>query len=418
MSYNSYEIESWKSIKESARYEVSNFGNFRNTKTKKIRRPGLNRDGGYRQITFNDDNGVVVCRSIHRLAATVWVPNPHNLPQVNHNDGNRLNNAAYNLEWCSQSTNIIHAYDNRLNKSANPLTMYDNDTHAVREFRSVKELSDFFGISPSNINPLLRCSDKYPIMGRYTVVMNDEEAMFYTPNSEDKGKIVYVYDITTDELTSYPSVRAAAYYTGIRSLGESLVKNDPIYRYGYHVSHTEELLPLTPGVFDAAAIEAEKVAYLSRPYKKLPEGYFAYDYLTKKEVAFATMDDMAAYLSIVDGSGLLVTKAMILTALRNSTSRKKTVMVKGYGLRSSLHEADWFPYNLEDVLNSKNNRTGREAVYEVTIGCNKCLAFGINQLAKVMNYDTSKITRNTSIEDMVSACCIHGMIVRRLNIPV
>lgn len=51
---------------------------------------------------------------IHRLVAQTFIPNPDDLPQVNHIDGNKMNNCVDNLEWCSQSHNIKHAYDNGL----------------------------------------------------------------------------------------------------------------------------------------------------------------------------------------------------------------------------------------------------------------------------------------------------------------
>lgn len=47
---------------------------------------------------------------VHRLVALTYLPNPSNYPQVNHLDGNRLNPNLTNLEWCTQSQNINHAY--------------------------------------------------------------------------------------------------------------------------------------------------------------------------------------------------------------------------------------------------------------------------------------------------------------------
>lgn len=48
--------------------------------------------------------------SVHRLVAEAFVPNPNNLPVVNHIDGNQLNNAAKNLEWVTIRDNTIHGF--------------------------------------------------------------------------------------------------------------------------------------------------------------------------------------------------------------------------------------------------------------------------------------------------------------------
>lgn len=52
---------------------------------------------------------------IHRLVAQAFIPNPNNLPQVNHKDGNTFNNNVTNLEWCDNSHNQKHAWANGLN---------------------------------------------------------------------------------------------------------------------------------------------------------------------------------------------------------------------------------------------------------------------------------------------------------------
>jgi hypothetical protein len=51
---------------------------------------------------------------INRLVAMTYIPNPDNKPEVNHKDGNKLNNNVDNLEWVTISENRIHAYKNKL----------------------------------------------------------------------------------------------------------------------------------------------------------------------------------------------------------------------------------------------------------------------------------------------------------------
>lgn len=68
---------------------------------------------GYYRITFSK-NGKKVQKYLHRLIAEYFIPNPNNLPQVNHKDGNKLNCKIENLEWVTVQENVIHAYKNGL----------------------------------------------------------------------------------------------------------------------------------------------------------------------------------------------------------------------------------------------------------------------------------------------------------------
>ena len=69
----------------------------------------------YKRVSLYSDGGSTGCL-IHRLVAKAFIPNPENKPYVNHLDGNRLNNKASNLEWCTAKENTHHAIENGLQR--------------------------------------------------------------------------------------------------------------------------------------------------------------------------------------------------------------------------------------------------------------------------------------------------------------
>ena len=85
------------------RYEISNLGRIRNVETDVIRKCKPNKDG-YVYIGLKI-NGKREMFKVHRLVATAFIPNPNNLPCVNHKDEIKTNNSAENLEWCSYKYN-------------------------------------------------------------------------------------------------------------------------------------------------------------------------------------------------------------------------------------------------------------------------------------------------------------------------
>lgn len=106
-------MEVWKDVRENANYEVSNTG--------RVRRKGSDVDKasrerkGYLAVNLYKD-GKESCRTIHRLVAEAFIPNPECKPDVNHIDGVKHNNFVENLEWATKSENMLHAYQTGLAK--------------------------------------------------------------------------------------------------------------------------------------------------------------------------------------------------------------------------------------------------------------------------------------------------------------
>lgn len=96
----------WADVSE--KYEVSTEGHIRNKKTGKVLKEFAGKDG-YLRTQFDGKT-----RCVHRVVAYAFVPSDVGKDFVNHKDGNKQNNNASNLEWCTRSENILHAYKNSL----------------------------------------------------------------------------------------------------------------------------------------------------------------------------------------------------------------------------------------------------------------------------------------------------------------
>lgn len=108
---DAYEISDSAEVRSKDRLCVDSLGRKRFRKGQKLN-PDIAPNGYYR-ITLAK-NGKKRQVYLHRLMAEYFIPNPLNLPQVNHKDGNKLNCSLDNLEWVSVQENVIHAYKNGL----------------------------------------------------------------------------------------------------------------------------------------------------------------------------------------------------------------------------------------------------------------------------------------------------------------
>lgn len=131
-------------------YKVSDKGEVMSLSTKRngkqvILKTGLRGLGNclYEFVVLSKNN-IAKVYSVHRLVAEAFIPNPKNLPEVNHKDKNRSNNSVENLEWCTRQYNIEYSK----NKKVKQL----KDGVVIAVYKSIKSASEETGIGRTSIN--------------------------------------------------------------------------------------------------------------------------------------------------------------------------------------------------------------------------------------------------------------------------
>ncbi len=161
--------EIWKDICNCKGYQVSNYGRVKSLPKK------TKNQYSYKEIILkqsSDKNGYKVVginnktKKVHRLVAEAFIPNPKNLPQVNHISGIKEDNNISNLEWCTCKQNINHAFKNELIKpkkgkecwnAKNIILKKDNK---ILKFDTEKEASEYLEVGKSAISNVLNKRSK------------------------------------------------------------------------------------------------------------------------------------------------------------------------------------------------------------------------------------------------------------------
>ena len=155
--------EIWKDIKGyEGLYQVNNYGKIKSLYNYRgkgnILKSRIKKD--YYTIGLRKNNKRK-WYSIHRLVAQAFIPNPNNLPVVNHKDENKLNNNVDNLEWCTVAYNNNYGIRQEKVKNTNKLKKevckLNKNGEILDVYKSIREASEFNNI---NISCISKCINK------------------------------------------------------------------------------------------------------------------------------------------------------------------------------------------------------------------------------------------------------------------
>lgn len=171
-------IEIWKPVVGyEGLYEVSSFGRVRSVdrilplgnSTRfhmgKVMSLRTRKEDGRKDVMLARD-GVLKRHKVHRLVAEAFIPNPDNLPEVNHKDEDPANNHATNLEWCDRWYNTHYGrYSEKISEAMSKPIMQIKDGVVIKVWKNIQEASRHFSINGNitgNIGFGLKDSSKRP----------------------------------------------------------------------------------------------------------------------------------------------------------------------------------------------------------------------------------------------------------------
>jgi hypothetical protein len=212
-------------------FSVTSFGRVFANPFSVLMPSGHYRKFGYRELARElNTNGYPTVRkhrrvTIHRLVATAFIPNPENKPQINHIDGNKLNNRVENLEWCTCAENIRHAVITGLMKTKK-VHCYNLDGDYLTTFKSIDDAMSFANIKSGISSSIRRKQSAGGYQWRYDNISYKDNIGKYDRNycslrgelHHNSKKVVQI-DLAGNKIQVFSSVKIAQDTLGIYNVG-------------------------------------------------------------------------------------------------------------------------------------------------------------------------------------------------------
>ena len=149
----------WRHIEGFETYLVNPYGVVWSRRAGKPLKPHMS--GAYHRVLLQE-KGKKWRPSIHRLVALSYLSNPHNKENVNHIDGNKLNNKVTNLEWVTRKENVRHAWDTGLvntkgegNGRSKLKSRHVEAIRLIKDILPASEIAELFGVGKTAISDII-----------------------------------------------------------------------------------------------------------------------------------------------------------------------------------------------------------------------------------------------------------------------
>ncbi len=215
---NSLENEEWReidykkifgkdcNIETNKQYYVSNLGRFKHGCGQIMDNYKTNENGYIRVYVYKKTI------ALHRLVALTFLENPENKEQVNHIDGNKINNAVSNLQWCTNGENQKHKFETGLgNCFTRKIVQYDLNFNKLKEFNSIVEASKELNIGKDGISAT--CLYKQKHSGGYIFRYAEDTTFDISEKviiNKNVGRNVGQYDVHMNLIQVHKSIADAS----------------------------------------------------------------------------------------------------------------------------------------------------------------------------------------------------------------